>query len=143
MTLQPICNATAIDRFRALLAGISRPLYVLVVEDSDMDMDLTSGTVRECGAIAIPANGAHQAFNSLSNNRVDLTLLDLGLPDGDGAQVFREMKKLKPDIPIVVITGSQYGGALAQRVKDSGAELIYDKPLTVEELASLIGVFSP
>jgi PAS domain S-box-containing protein len=84
-------------------------LQLLMVEDNPADVDLvrewlpTEGPVRfELSSVARLA----EALIHVRDKRVDLVLLDLGLPDSQGLGTFQKMKAQAPDVPMVVCTGT-------------------------------------
>ena len=81
-----------------------------------------------CGTVA----GAETA---LKVNGYDLLLLDLGLPDGDGLELLRAIRRGKDMTPILVLTAR---GGLDDRVSglDAGADDYLVKPFQIPELAA-------
>lgn len=81
-----------------------------------------------CGTIA----GAETA---LKVNAYDLLLLDLGLPDGDGLELLRSIRRGKDTTPILILTAR---GGLDDRVSglDAGADDYLVKPFQIPELAA-------
>lgn len=81
-----------------------------------------------CGTIA----GAEAA---LQVNAYDLVLLDLGLPDGDGLELLRSIRRHKDATPILILTAR---GGLDDRVSglDAGADDYLVKPFQIPELAA-------
>ncbi len=81
-----------------------------------------------CGTIA----GAETA---LQINVYDLLLLDLGLPDGDGLELLRTIRRGKDTTPILILTAR---GGLDDRVSglDAGADDYLVKPFQIPELAA-------
>ncbi len=77
-----------------------------------------------------------QALEVLEREKVDLIILDLGLPDGDGLEVIR---KLRPDsqVPIVVLSSRDDERGKVQAL-DAGADDYVTKPFGVEELVARI-----
>jgi CheY-like chemotaxis protein len=51
-----------------------------------------------------------------ASNPIDLVLLDYLMPGMDGAMVAREMKRLGPDIPIIMVSASPTAGTAASSV---------------------------
>lgn len=70
-------------------------------------------------------------------NAFDLVVLDLGLPDIDGVEVCKNIRKLKVTIPILMLTGSF---EISQKVNalDSGADDYLTKPFSFDELLARI-----
>lgn len=81
-----------------------------------------------CGTLA-GAEAAKQV------NGYDLMLLDLGLPDGEGLDLLRSMRRRKDAMPILVLTAR---GGLDDRVTglDAGADDYLVKPFQIPELAA-------
>lgn len=77
--------------------------------------------------------GVHQ----FRNNDFDVVLTDFRLPDLDGIEVLKSIKKIKPNIPVIVITG--YSDVVqAVKVIRLGAFEYVTKPIFPEEILMLI-----
>lgn len=81
---------------------------------------------------------ASQVFAAASN--VDVVLLDLGLPDGDGLDVLRELRRTS-DVPVIIATAR---GDEADRIVglELGADDYVVKPFSVRELAARVRAVS-
>jgi two-component system sensor histidine kinase UhpB len=81
---------------------------ILLVEDNPADVDLVWLMIGEEApgefTIAHSPNLAG-ALARLKKEAFDLVLLDLGLPDADGVEGIKAIRALRPEIPIVVLTG--------------------------------------
>jgi DNA-binding response OmpR family regulator len=77
---------------------------VLVVEDDPLIAASLSRALRSRGYDAPVAGTVASAVASLSTAPPDLVLLDLGLPDGDGAEVCERVTRSHPDVPVIVLT---------------------------------------
>jgi len=75
------------------------------------------------------------AEHALTINDYDLMLLDLGLPDGDGLDLIRSLRRRNESLPILVLTAR---GGLDDRVMglDAGADDYLVKPFQTPELAA-------
>lgn len=79
---------------------------ILIVEDDPTFRDRFAAIVRSCedfelvGAVGTCA----EARAALQRGRLDVLLCDLGLPDGDGADVVREARRAHPGIDAMVVT---------------------------------------
>lgn len=80
---------------------------------------------------------AASADTALRTERYDLVLLDLGLPDGDGLAVLRELRARKLLTPVIVATARD---AVEQRIAglDAGADDYVVKPYDVDEVLARI-----
>jgi len=83
------------------------------------------------------ASSAEEALQSLSSNRVDLILLDVIMPEKDGLWALREIQKLYPDIPIVMVSASTSVRPVVEAIR-SGAYDYVTKPYDVEDVRRLV-----
>ncbi len=111
-------------------------MRILLVED-----DEALATMMEA---ALASNGhssevAHDGHSALTARGYDLVLLDLGLPDLDGREVCREIRRRGDDVPIMMVTAS---GDESDRVLgfELGADDYLVKPFSLPELMARIGV---
>jgi DNA-binding NarL/FixJ family response regulator len=81
--------------------------------------------------VAIAASGCKEILQALEKTRPDVLLVDLGLPDGDGIEVIREVARRWPRVLMMVITvfgdearvvGAIKAGATGYLLKDDAAE---------------------
>jgi YesN/AraC family two-component response regulator len=70
-------------------------------------------------------------------NVIDLVVLDVMMPGLRGTEVLAEMKKLKPDIKIVMLTGSSSEDVAIASLKNRADEYA-EKPIVVEEVREII-----
>jgi len=104
----------------------------LVVEGYEV---LTAASLSEGLAITIHARRASAAADDLG---VDLVLLDLGLPDGDGETLLAALRRRHP-IPVLVISARQAEGRKI-RLLDAGADDYLVKPFAIGELLARMRV---
>ena len=79
---------------------------------------------------------ASDAIKTINNNHIDLILLDVNLPDMDGFELFKEIKKIK-DIPIIFLTANDLEVSIVRGL-DMGADDYITKPFKARELVSRI-----
>ena len=120
----------------ALLTEAPDPESILVVED---DADLltvlthTLGTI--CRAVRMASTLA-DAIRECTTHAPDIVVLDLGLPDGDGADVLRRLRGLT-DVPIIVLSGrAEEDDKVA--LLDAGADDFIIKPFGAAELLARV-----
>ncbi len=70
-------------------------LKVLVVEDSKVALKAISGYIEEIGVKPLLAENGHEAIALYNRERPDIVLLDIILPDTDGYEVAKEIRKLQ------------------------------------------------
>jgi len=78
---------------------------ILIVEDIYINFILLREYLKRTKAIVLPAHSGHSALKIVrGNEHIDLVLLDIRLPDMNGYEVAKEIKKLHPGVPIVAQT---------------------------------------
>src|SRR5207245_3908925 len=105
-----------LPRLPALGAGIppslgpaplhSSPLsrmVVLVVDDDDSIREALHLILDDNYAVLEAAHG-RTAVSIVRSEQVDLVLLDVLMPDVDGIEILQELKVLKPDLPVIMMT---------------------------------------
>lgn len=110
---------------------------VLVVDDEEVVRNAVSRVLSEAGyEVATAADGAaalaHPAAASCR-----LVLLDLMLPDRSGIGLLEALRQLRPDRPVVVITGYATSESLA-RALEAGAASVLAKPFDAAELLDAV-----
>jgi len=85
----------------------------------------------------ISALTASQAREKFFTEDLDLILLDLKLPDGNGLDLLKEFKALKPEVPIIVITAFADSESAIYAMKE-GAYDYLSKPFDFSHLMELL-----
>jgi CheY-like chemotaxis protein len=111
---------------------MARPV-ILVIEDQPLVQELVSDTVAEFGFDVRVAGTAAEAFAVLQSERPAVILLDIGLPDAVGTSTLEWLQTLRPDIPVIVLTGNT-DQRLARQMRQRGAFDYITKPFEVEHL---------
>jgi two-component system KDP operon response regulator KdpE len=111
---------------------------VLLVEDEPQMRRFLRTTLRAHDCQVVEAGTAREALAQAAGRNPDLILLDLGLPDGDGLEVAREIRR-SGRTPIIVISarGQEHEKVTAL---DVGADDYLTKPFGVQELLARVRV---
>jgi DNA-binding NarL/FixJ family response regulator len=95
--------------------------------------------VAQAGSLA---QAREALLEALVEGRLDVAVVDLGLPDGDGRELFGELRRANPGISVVVLSANIEAGHLDE-VQRAGADAVLDKvesPLIIaEEVRRLAG----
>jgi len=113
-------------------------LAVLVVEDDRDIRDVLRASLAAEGFDVLTAVSLSEAAALLDHARVDVVVLDLGLPDGDGAELVRRIRRTS-SLP-VVIASARHQEAEKIALLDAGADDFLTKPFAVGELLARIRV---
>lgn len=107
-------------------------INVLLVEDNLGDARLVELTLNEVESNTVRlqhVTSLTPALNSLKTNPIDLILLDLSLPDGEGLDSIHKIQQINSSVPIIILTGlddhefavkSVHSGAQDYLVKGQG-----------------------
>jgi DNA-binding NarL/FixJ family response regulator len=66
-------------------------------------------------------------------DRADVAVIDLGLPDGDGLSLVRDLRRRRPDTRVLVLTAS-FDPRSAERAISAGAAAVLNKTISLDEL---------
>lgn len=112
--------------------------HVLVVEDEAPIRRLLATTLEAEGYAVFEASSAKEGETLAGNRRIDLFLIDLGLPDRDGLSLIRQLRTWTRR-PIIVLSARSQE---AQKVEalDAGADDYLSKPFGVAELHARLRV---
>jgi len=106
---------------------------VLIVDDEEGIRETLSGIFEDEGCSVVTANSGEEALDLLKEQNPDLILLDIWLPGIDGIQTLEEIKALRPDLPVIMISG--HGNIeLAVKATRLGAYDFLEKPLSLERV---------
>jgi two-component system response regulator AtoC len=114
---------------------------VLVVDDDAQIRDLLADLLKENGYEPRRAKTAAAALEAVAKQRPDLVLMDVKLPDQDGLDLLRQMKREHSELEIIVMTA--FGGSSsAIKAMEHGAYDYVTKPFEIDDLlATLRRVF--
>ncbi len=112
-----------------------RPKILLVEDEQAITEPLAEALERE-GFTPAVAGSATEAMEKATSSAPDLVLLDIGLPDGSGLDVCRELRR-QAEVPIIMLTAR---GAEADRVAglELGADDYIVKPFSAREVVARV-----
>jgi len=108
---------------------------ILIVEDQRRLGQFLKKGLTEHAYTATWVQSCREARDALCETHYDAIILDLGLPDGDGLMLLRELRHRNNPVPVMVLTAR---GGLNDRVQGlrSGADDYLVKPFALEELVA-------
>jgi CheY-like chemotaxis protein len=108
---------------------------VLLVEDNPEVAAVSSGLLEQLGYTVRRAGDAETALREVEHDGVDLVFSDVVMPGTvDGLGLARRLRKIRPDLPILLATGYSHAAAEAR-----GDFPILRKPYEIHQLADAIG----
>ena len=120
------------------MCGSPRPeAVVLVIEDEPGYVTLLSAGLEPRYAVVVARTGT-EALSAADEHDPDVTILDLGLPDVDGMQVCRHLRRFSRN-PIIVVTADDEQDRKIQALTE-GADDYVVKPFSMAELLARVRV---
>lgn len=114
-----------------------RTISVLLVDDEKGYLNVLSNRLSKRSIHATKAFSGTQAIQILRKNDFDVVVLDLKMEDMDGIEVLKIMKKMVPDLPVIILTG--HGSQTAAREGMAfGAFDYLSKPCELQKLMDKI-----
>ena len=111
-------------------------MKILIVEDDDAILDGLTFCLKKEGFEIIPTEYAKKGIEIALEEKVDLLILDINLPDINGLQLYRMIKE-KKDIPTIFLTANDSELSIVEAL-DSGADDYITKPFKTRELISRV-----
>jgi CheY-like chemotaxis protein len=113
----------------------SKNVRILLAEDNLVNQLLIKKVIEKAGFYLELANNGIQALDKLSQNKFDLVLMDVQMPDMNGLETTNEIIKIyKEDRPkILAITAGSFGDDEQQCI-DAGMDDTLEKPFKIEQL---------
>jgi CheY-like chemotaxis protein len=108
---------------------------VLVVDDESSIREALSKVLHTEDYEVVSAANGQEAIEKFGQEKIDLLLLDLGLPVKDGWGMLEWLANVNPLLPIVIITGRYEQRELAEA---AGVDALMEKPLDVPRLLQTI-----
>ena len=110
---------------------------ILIVDDEANVRVVFSDVLRKESYMVKGVKDGPEAIKAIGEETFDLALVDLRMPRMDGIEVLENIKKRKPEIPVIIYTG--YGSVTtAVEAMRKGAADYLNKPFSPEDLKSSI-----
>jgi two-component system, OmpR family, sensor histidine kinase TorS len=119
----------------ARLAGSA--VDVLVVEDNSLNVLVLETILKKAGHRVHVVSNGRSALSYLATTRCDLVLMDISMPQLDGLETTRQIRRgagvLDPDVPVIAVSGHS-GDEDLQRIKDAGMTGHIEKPFSSDSV---------
>jgi nitrogen-specific signal transduction histidine kinase len=112
---------------------------ILVVEDEEELLALIRTLLESAGYCVIPAMDGESALRVFQERRSDIALVisDIGLPHVSGAEVFRQMRRIDPEVRSILVSGYFEPEAKSQLMKAGAAGFMQKPYIPAEVLAKV------
>jgi two-component system cell cycle sensor histidine kinase/response regulator CckA len=133
----PACEPT--DCVEPLMEGEAETVggteTVLLVDDELSLREIGNDILSEAGYTVITASSGEEALEIYGErgSGIDMVMLDVGMPGMGGHKCFLELKKLNPEVRVLIASGYSRVGVL-EDIMDGGAAGFVAKPFTINEI---------
>lgn len=112
------------------------PPTALIVDDNYFNRDLYALALQHVGYKVVHAENGREAINTLENQKFNLLILDLAMPELDGMGVIREIREeqIPHAMSIVVMTANPH---MATNELDADVDFVVYKPIDINEFSML------
>jgi len=110
---------------------------VLVIDDEERVRDTLADMLRQAGHEVVVASQGAEGLERFRGDSFDLVVTDLAMPGMSGFQVARTVKALRPEVPVVLVTG--WGVEVpAEQLRASGVDRVMTKPIRFDEVQEVV-----
>jgi len=114
--------------------------HILIVDDDDMLRSYVKELLKLNNYIVSEAADGKEGLREFKENTPDLVITDIIMPDKEGLEIILEMKKKRPEVKIIAISG---GGRISpdsylECAAHFGASRIFQKPFKQKEIITAV-----
>ncbi len=115
------------------------PKKILIVEDNSQNMKVELMALRPYGYTLLQATDGEEALEIAVNNKPDLIIMDIQLPEISGLEVTRRLRQMPTfsHTPIIALTAYAMRGD-RERVIEAGCDAYLSKPISTRELPRVV-----
>jgi len=106
---------------------------ILLVEDNLLNAKLALKILELDGNKVMPVENGLMAIEAIKNNKFDIILMDIQMPQMDGHEATKHIRKLNPTVPIIAMTAGIIKGDYEECIA-SGMNDYISKPISIKEL---------
>lgn len=112
---------------------------VLVVDDEPIMRKIALNVLKSCGYDVIAVENGFKALEIFEKHHPDikLVLLDLLMPKKDGKETYLEMRQIRPDVNVILVSGAKRDTRIKELLK-LGVSGYIEKPYTFFRLSRLV-----
>ena len=128
---------TAIEKIRALEFDMAN---ILLIDDDDEFRPLLHAALKSKRHTVYEANNGVAGLKSLRSHPTDLVLCDIMMPDKDGLETVRDIRRLYRDLKIVSMSATEpvHGVDYLEFAKEFGADATIKKPFKIKAFIELV-----
>lgn len=113
---------------------------ILVVDDDGAIRGAICRVLTLEGFEVAEAINGREAISMYRDHPVDLVITDIWMPDKDGLEVIRELRKISPELPVIAMSGGSRRGQIdfLHHAEAFGACEVLQKPFKIDDLVESV-----
>ena len=113
---------------------------MLVVDDDPAVREVIQTYLTDDGYEVTPAVNGRDGLEKFQGGEFDIVMTDRSMPEMEGDELAREVKKQRPNVPVILVTG--FGDIMAATgEKPEGVDIVMSKPFTMAGLRTTLARF--
>ncbi len=113
-------------------------MRILVVDDEEAVRDLTVEILRRSGYNPSGVPTARHALDLLDEEQFDLVVSDVVMPEMSGVELLYELRRRRPDMPVILMTGGSEEPERTTKAVELGAVALLYKPFSHAQLKDIV-----
>ena len=113
------------------------PIRVLLIDDEVGYVNVLANRLAKRSFVVSKANSGAEALQQLRQKDYDVAVLDLKMEDMDGIEVLKILKKMAPELTVIMLTGHGSAEAAHEGIKEGAFDYL-TKPCELEDLVEKI-----
>jgi len=109
---------------------------ILVVDNELEILNVLQDVLNILGYTPVAVTSGRDALKIFEKGKFSLVITDMVMPDINGLDLLKEIKKLDSNIPVVIITG--FGSEVIEEAIQAGADGYIEKPFKIEDIKNIL-----
>lgn len=110
---------------------------ILIVDDNKDFADVFCDILKANNYDAESCYGGGQAIKLVGDSKYDIVFLDIRMPEIDGIETLKQVKKISPETKVIMMTGYSVDEMVHRALEENASDIIY-KPFEIDKVLSLI-----
>ena len=110
---------------------------ILIVDDEARILLLLQSLLKANGYDVVTAKDGNSALDAVKSDTFDLVITDLRMSPMDGMELFKEIKTLQPDLPVILLTAYASVETAIEALKNGAFDYL-SKPFKVDEMLDIV-----
>jgi len=116
---------------------IESPVKILIVDDEEDLREVLSESLEDEGYKVASAEDAQEAITKVEENGFTIMFMDIVLPDINGVQAYKVIKKIDPRIVTIMMTGHAVKNLVKEAMDEGAYDCLY-KPFGIDEILNVV-----